>query len=265
MLFAMCFVTLCGCEGRPVSRPDDTGPITVGVASWADEFNGPAGSPPDPTVWGFDTGNNGGWGNGELESYTSNSENVHLDGEGHLVIRVVAERERYTSARLKTQGRRLAQFGQLEARIKLPTGIGIWPAFWMLGQSFTGSNWPAVGEIDIMEARGSEPGRVLAAVHGPQYSGASGISATYSLPSHSGDDFHTFTLNWEPASLRFSVDGTVYHVVTPALLPPGAPWVFDQPFFVLLNVAVGGNFVGPPDASTQFPQEMLVDYVRYMR
>lgn len=233
-------------------------------AAWSDEFNGPEGTLPDATMWTYDLGNNGGWGNGELQSYTSNRNNVRLDGAGHLVIRVESTADGFTSARVKTQGRRLVHYGRVEARIKLPVGPGIWPAFWMLGASFNGRNWPQCGEIDVMEYRGSQPSTVLGTIHGPQYSGGAGISGSYHLPAATFDgDFHTFAALWEPGSIRFTVDGSVYHSVTPQQIPAGAPWVFDQPFFVLLNVAVGGAFPGAPDGSTKFPQEMIVDYVRY--
>ena len=251
-----------GCA-NPVSPAKSAASNTSG--SWADEFDGPAGAPPSASSWTYDLGNNGGWGNGEIQRYDIN--NARLDGLGHLVIRVESSPSGYTSARLKTQGLRLAQFGRVEARIKLPSGQGIWPAFWMLGGSFNGSNWPDCGEIDIMESKGSRPGTVYGTVHGPQYSGGSGISGTYTLRSDGSfaDDFHTFAVEWAPVSLQFLVDGAVYHSATPQRLPPSALWVFDQSFFVLLNVAVGGNFVGAPDATTRFPQEMLVDYVRYIR
>jgi beta-glucanase (GH16 family) len=258
------FVVACGGASTksPVSSSNNS---MDAIAAWADEFDGPGGAFPDSSRWTYDLGNNGGWGNGELQQYTATRDNVRLDGQGHLVIRVESTGTGYTSARLKTQGLRAVQFGRLEARIKLPVGRGIWPAFWMLGSSFNGSNWPQCGEIDVMEFRGSEPTVVHGTVHGPQYSGGQGISASYSLPAGASfsDDFHTFAVQWEPGLIRFLVDGTVYHTVTPQQIPAGAPWVFDQRFFVLLNVAVGGNFVGPPDATTSFPQEMVVDYVRY--
>jgi beta-glucanase (GH16 family) len=249
---------------------DDRNPLTAAPTSlqdaiaWADEFDGPAGSRPDPRSWTYDLGNNRGWGNNELQSYTAETDNARLDGQGHLVLRVESTSAGYTSARIKTQGLRLVKFGRIEARIKLPRGQGIWPAFWMLGGSFNGSNWPQCGEIDIVEYKGSETGRVHSTVHGPSYSGGRGITATYNLPSGDfSDAFHVFAIAWTPGSIRFFVDDVMYHAVTAAELPSGASWVFDQPFFLLLNVAVGGNFVGRPDDTTQFPQEMIVDYVRY--
>ncbi len=253
-------VNACGGPSVTVTSPSGLQDSTP----WSDEFDGPAGTLPDPSRWSYDLGNNGGWGNGELQSYTANRNNVHLDGDGHLVIRVESTADGYTSARLKTQGLRLTHFGRVEARMKLPVGQGIWPAFWMLGTSFNGRNWPQCGEIDVMEYRGNQPSVVHGTVHGPQYSGGGGITASFNLPTGNfADDFHTFAVLWEPGSIKFTVDGAVYQSVTPQQIPAGAPWVFDQQFFVLLNVAVGGGFAGAPDSSTKLPQEMIVDYVRY--
>jgi beta-glucanase (GH16 family) len=169
-----------------------------------------------------------------------------------------------TSARLKTQGLFAAQYGKVEARIKLPSGQGIWPAFWMLGTSITNVGWPACGEIDIMENIGREPSINHGTVHGPGYSGGKGITARYTLPAGQtfAQDFHVFAIQWASQTITFSVDGNVYATVTRASLPSGAAWVFDNPFFLLLNVAVGGTFPGNPDATTTYPQEMVVDYVR---
>jgi uncharacterized protein (TIGR03437 family) len=231
---------------------------------WSDEFNGPANTSPDATKWTYDTGNNGGWGNNELENYTNLPENAHMDGNGDLVIHVEQGSAGYFSARLKTQGLFAVQYGRVEARIKLPSGQGIWPAFWMLGADIPSVGWPQCGEIDIMENRGSEPGTNHGSVHGPGYSGGSAKTSTYLLNTGRSfsDDFHTFAVQWSPASIQFYVDGTSYETVTSASIPNGAQWVFDSPFFILLNVAVGGNFAGAPNATTQFPQDMLVDYVR---
>jgi beta-glucanase (GH16 family) len=164
---------------------------------------------------------------------------------------------------LKTQGIFSAQYGRIEVRAKLPFGQGLWPAFWMLGTNITSVGWPQCGEIDIMEAIGREPSTNHGTLHGPGYSGGSGVTAAYTLPGGQrfSDDFHVFAIQWAPQTVTFSVDGNVYATVTPAALR-GAPWVFDNRFFLVLNVAVGGTFPGNPDATTQFPQEMTVDYVR---
>ena len=228
---------------------------------WSDEFDGPAGAAPDAAKWVHDLGDRG-WGNKELENYTGSRDNSYLDGSGNLIIEARRPTPgHYTSARLKTQTKFAVEYGKIEARIKLPAGQGIWPAFWMLG---TGGGWPRSGEIDIMENIGKEPGIVHATVHGPGYSDGKGISQSYSLAGSQrfADEFHVFALEWSESSLRFSVDGHLYHTVTPASLPGDTSWVFNHPFFLLLNVAVGGSWPGNPDATSSFPQKMLVDYVR---
>lgn len=262
----MCGGQKSSASQSPAPTPSPT-PIPSGPwqLSWSDDFNGADGSRPDESLWTYDLGGNG-WGNQELETYTSSTDNVQLDGQGHLVIRVLSAAGAYSSARLKTQGRFTAQYGHLEARIKLPAGRGIWPAFWMLGANIPTAGWPACGEVDIMEHIGSQPSVNHGAAHGPGYSGGSAKNATYVLPANArfADAFHTFAIDWAPGTIAFLVDGAVYHTVTRATIPAGTAWVFDAPFFLLLNVAVGGTFPGPPDATTTFPQEMVVDYVRYV-
>src|ERR1700736_5908612 len=237
---------------------------------WSDEFNGPNGSAVDSTKWTTETGG-GGWGNNELEYYTSRLENASRLN-GNLVIKVMKEKytgadgvtRNYTSARLKTQGKFSQAYGRFEARIKIPRGQGIWPAFWMLGNDVEKPGWPDCGEIDIMENIGKEPALVHGTIHGPGYSGANGLGDPYALPAGEpvADNFHVFAVEWEPYAIGFYVDGHLYATRTPADLPKGTKWVYDHPFFLLLNVAVGGGWPGNPDASTVFPQTMLVDYVR---
>jgi beta-glucanase (GH16 family) len=230
---------------------------------WSDEFNGAPKSPPDPAKWTYDLGG-GGWGNRELEVYTNSVDNVFQDGEGHLVIRALKTDAGFTSGRIKTHGKFDFQYGRIEARLKIPFGQGIWPAFWMLGSDIPSVGWPNCGEIDIMENIGKEPATVHGTVHGPGYSGGNGISGK--LDSNSGqrfaDDFHVYAMVWEPNSIQFFVDGSLYHRVTPANLPSGAKWVYDHSFFFLLNVAVGGSWPGNPDETSTFPQAMIVDWVR---
>ena len=240
---------------------------------WADEFSGPANSPPDSTKWGYDIGNgspdNPGWGNNEKETYTNSTANAFQDGKGHLIIRALNDNGNYTSARLKTQGAFTFTYGKVEARIKLPYAQGIWPAFWMLGADISTVSWPASGEIDVTENFGVQNNDASVnhgTIHGPGYAGA-GVSATYTLPANRqiSADFHVFSIDWEPGSIEFLVDGNSYLKTTPASLPSGGQWVFDNnPMFLLLNVAVGGSPapVGDPGATTQFPQDMLIDYVR---
>jgi beta-glucanase (GH16 family) len=240
---------------------------------WSDEFNGPDGSPVDRAKWTSATGGEG-WGNQELEYYTARPQNAIQQG-GHLVITALAEKytgpdgvaRDYTSARLKTEGKFSQRYGRFEARIRIPRGQGLWPAFWMLSADSRKHPWPQGGEIDIMENIGKEPGLVHGTIHGPGYSGEHGISASFALPSGAdfADDFHLYAVEWAPKSIRFYVDDHLYATRTPADLPQGAKWVYRRPFFLLLNVAVGGDWPGNPDASTVFPQSMLVDYVRVYR
>lgn len=224
---------------------------------WSDEFDGMNGSPPDPTKWMFDVGG-GGWGNSELETYTNRTENAYLQ-DGLLVIQVLQETytgpdnitRDYTSVRLKTQGLHQWTFGRVEARMKLPYGQGLWPAFWMLGSDFGQVDWPESGEIDIMENIGREPSIIHGTVHGPGYSDDNGISSPYRLAGGQrfADDFHVFTIEWEANVIRFYVDDNLYATRTPADLPSGANSVFNKPFFIILNVAVGGDWPGNPDST----------------
>ena len=220
-----------------------------------------------------DTGGHG-FGNQERQFYTTRAENVALDGDGHLVITARAEPPssayacwygscRYTSTRLKTKGLFAQAYGRFEARIRVPRGQGIWPAFWMLGDDIDSVGWPQSGEIDILENIGREPAIVHGTLHGPGYSGAQSISRADTLTSGAyADDFHVFAIEWRPNEILWFVDGRQYHRMTPADLTQEKKWVFDHPFFLLLNVAVGGLWPGDPDASSTYPQQMVVDYVR---
>jgi beta-glucanase (GH16 family) len=238
--------------------------------AWAEEFDGPAGAPPDPRTWRPETGGHG-WGNAELQYYTADPGNAALDGAGHLAITVLpagpelaAARYdgcRYTSARLITQGLKAFRYGLIEASIKIPGGRGIWPACWLLGTDMDHVGWPGCGEIDIMENFGIDPARVQGNVHGPGFSGGDGISSALDAGTPLSDDFHAYAIRWEPDRIRWYLDQTCYHTVTTADLR-GHPWLFDHDFYLLLNVAVGGIASVPPDSSTTFPQTMLVDYVR---
>jgi len=239
------------------------------VLSWSDEFNGANGSAPDAAKWAIETGGHG-WGNGELEYYTSRSQNLHQEN-GHLVIQAIKERyvgpegieRNYTSGRLKTAGRFSQQYGRFEARIQIPSGRGVWPAFWLLGEDYPTVGWPACGEIDIMESVGSEPMTIRGTLHGPGYSGGHALTVVHQVaPDHKADSFHIFAVEWQPREIRFYVDDTLFAVKTPADIPAGGRWVFDHPFFIILNLAVGGSMPGNPDDATEFPKRMLVDYVR---
>jgi beta-glucanase (GH16 family) len=243
------------------------------VLVWSDEFNGANGSGVDASKWVSETGGSG-WGNQELEYYTSRTQNASQQ-DGNLAIKAVREKytgadgvtREFTSARLKTQERFSQTYGRFEARIKIPGGQGMWPAFWMLGDDIDKNPWPACGEIDIMENIGKEPGTVHGSIHGPGYIGDTGLEAPYKLPEGQrfADDFHVFAVEWEPDAIRLYVDDHLYSSRTRADMKPGWKWAFDHPFFLLLNVAVGGDWPGNPDATSVFPQTMLVDYVRVYR
>ncbi|HEY4618425.1 MAG TPA: glycoside hydrolase family 16 protein [Flavobacterium sp.] len=219
---------------------------------------------PNSAIWGYDLGTGAdGWGNNELQFYTNRTENVKVEN-GYLLITAKKESysgSSYTSARLTTKGLFEQAYGRFEARIRLPYGQGIWPAFWLLGANIDEVGWPKCGEIDIMEYRGQEPTKVLGTVHGPGYFGATSISKSYSLVNDRFDtDFHIFGIEWGPEYINYYVDDVLYNQITPASV--NGEWVFDHPFYIIINLAVGGNFVGAPNSGTVFPQTMLVDYVR---
>jgi beta-glucanase (GH16 family) len=244
---------------------------------WSDEFNGvTVPSAPDSANWVYETGARG-WGNNELETYCAHGSskspcdpaqpNAFTDKDGYLHIVARSDgKGNYTSARLKSEGLKSFAYGRIEARIKIPKGQGFWPAFWMLGDNIGKVAWPACGELDIMENIGKEPGTIHGSVHGTGFTGTA-IGLPYTLPHGAafGDAFHTYGLLWSPKKIAYYVDDptNVYATFTPADLPKGAIWPFDDgKYFFLLNLAVGGDWPGSPDATSQFPQEMLVDYVR---
>jgi len=265
---------------------------------WQDEFAQPIGTGPAPSKWTHDLGDHG-WGNAELQRYTDSRENAFVvadpeatDGRA-LVIRAMQEAQEgrdgegcYTSARIKTQEKFAAKFGRIEARLKLPKGQGVWAAFWTLGETIDERGWPECGEIDIMESLGHEPDKVYGTIHGPGHSGGDNqTTAHYHIGQRDidGDSvgdlqspdfqavaktdfstgYHVFAVEWRPGRIEWFVDGERYHSLTPADLPEGARWVFDDtPQFILLNLAVGGLWPKYPDATTEFPQDYRIDYVR---
>jgi beta-glucanase (GH16 family) len=169
----------------------------------------------------------------------------------------------YTSARLKTEGLFTQALGRFEIRARIPRGQGIWPAFWMLGADIGTVSWPGCGEIDIMENVGKEPAVNHGSLHGPGYSGGNPLTGQYKLPSGAlADAFHLYAVEWEEGVIRFYVDDNLYETRHASDVPSGARWVYDHPFFMILNIAIGGAFPGAPDATTQLPQTMTVDYVR---
>jgi beta-glucanase (GH16 family) len=265
------FIILPLARLEPGAQQAAPGPSTHSgwVLAWSDEFNGPDGSEPDPSKWIVERGGNG-WGNHELEYYTARRQNVRQEN-GNLVITAIKERftgpdgvqRDYTSGRLNTGGRFSQRYGRFEARIQVPSGEGLWPAFWLLGSDFFSLGWPACGEIDVMENRGSEPATIYGSLHGPGYSRENPVIAAFTAPAgRFSDQFHIFAIEWEPQLIRFFVDDNLYASKTTADLPAGKPWVYDHAVFILLSLAVGGDFPGRPNDSTSFPQRMLVDYVR---
>lgn len=226
---------------------------------WHDEFDGDT---IDTANWTYDLGA-GGWGNGEAEHYTNRPENARLE-DGMLVIEARQEQYRgsyYTSARLKTQGLQEFQYGRIEAHLKVPAGRGLWPAFWMLGSNFEEVGWPDCGEIDIMEYIGREPDLILGTMHGPGYAGALGLSKWNRQDYDIADDFHTYAIEWDEDQITWFYDGVAYSTYTRSDIGD-REWVFDQPFFIILNLAVGGTLPGPVGLDTVFPAQYLVDYVR---
>lgn len=227
-----------------------------------DEFD--TNGAPNSAIWTYDigTGSNG-WGNNELEYYTNSSDNVKVE-DGMLQITAKKQAfmgSEYTSARLLTKGLFEQKYGRFEARIKMPWGQGIWPAFWLLGADSDTVTWPLCGEIDIMEYKGQEPTVTHGTVHGPGYSGATAITKSYDLINNRFDtDFHIFGIEWGKNYINFYVDDVLYNQITPDKVT--GEWVYDKPFYIILNLAVGGNYVGSPNNETTFPQTMLVDYVR---
>ncbi len=251
---------------------------------WSDEFD-PASALPNPANWTYETGA-GGWGNHEFETYCAptstqapcdaNHPNASVAPDGYLHItarrspaspaQLPAQQPTWTSARLLSKGLQTFQYGRIEARIRIPSGPGVWPAFWMLGADIDTHPWPASGELDIMENIGKEPTEIHGSVHGSGFTGLA-LGKPFQLPSAPpfAAAFHTFGLLWSPGRIQYYVDDPThpYATFTPADLPPGAVWPFDsRRFFLLLNLAIGGDWPGPPDASTPTPSEMLVDYVR---
>ncbi|MGL2963572.1 glycoside hydrolase family 16 protein [Flavobacterium sp. RSB2_4_14] len=227
-----------------------------------DEFD--VNGAPNSSFWSYNigTGTNG-WGNNELQYYTDRPQNIVVEN-GNLKITAIEELylgSSYTSARIYSKGKIEQKYGRIEARIKLPWGKGIWPAFWMLGANSDTVAWPQCGEIDILEYIGNQPTEIFGSVHGPGYSGGSAITKTFSLLNDRFDnDFHIFGIEWGENYINYYVDDVLYNQITPADVP--GEWVFNQPFYIILNVAVGGNLPGSPNSETDFPQTMLVDYIR---
>jgi beta-glucanase (GH16 family) len=268
-------LSLAGCTEKKSSPPPITPPTTTEVNAeardysqyteqvWSDEFTNSA---IDQSKWAYEIGG-GGWGNNELEYYTNSPDNAFVSN-GSLIIqanRQVQGSNNYTSARLITKGKKSFQFGRIDVRAKLPQGQGIWPAIWMLGSDIDTNNWPVCGEIDIMELRGQQPDRFLSTMHygtGPNDHRYKGCPDQVLANGTFSDAFHVFSMVRSKDMMRFYLDGTLYYTFTSS---DASPYPFNNPFFMILNVAVGGNFLGNPNASTVFPQQMQVDYVKYFQ
>jgi beta-glucanase (GH16 family) len=250
-LLALLPLLLSSCSGgSPAPRPWQL--------VWSDEFDG---ATLDATKWTVDLGSD--FGTGQQDYDTDRPDNVSVTG-GQLALTARQESysgHAYTSGRIETNAHFAQAYGRFEARIRVPEGQGMWPAFWLLGNNYGDVGWPACGEIDVMEVRGAEPTTAVGSLHGP---GGNNLTGAYTLPAGAklSDDFHTFAVEWEPGVVRWYVDGALYETRTASTLPRSQPWVFDHPFFVILDLAVGGQFGGEASASTPFPQAMQVDYVR---
>ncbi|MGH7531277.1 MAG: glycoside hydrolase family 16 protein [Gemmatimonadales bacterium] len=266
------------CAGAVPSRPAADGAREL---VWSDEFDGPAGARVDSLTWRHDTADGCaagicGWGNNEKQYYTSAAENVALDGRGHLVITARQAPPglacyygpcRYTSAKITTRGTlALPPGSRVEARIKLPAGQGLWPAFWMLGAGYPETPWPACGELDVMEYRGSTPTATSSAVHGPGYSGNTPFAHRHTLQhGRFADEFHIFAVEWDSLIARFYVDGAPHYTVSRGELERSGRSILHQPFFMILNLAVGGHFDGDPASDAILPASLVIDYVRVFR
>ena len=260
----------------PDAAPTDAAPDSAlpgWTLTWSDEFDGADGSAADPSKWNQETGNSGWSNNQEREYYTPGTANAVVQGGSLVITATDADAGaytcqygtcQYTSARFNTSGKFEQAYGRFEARIQIPRGQGLWPAFWTLGNDIGTVGWPQCGEIDIMENVGKTPSTNYGSMHGPGYSGAHPLTGSYSLSDGGAlaDGFHVYAVEWATGTVSFYVDDILYETRTPADVPDGDVWVYDHPFFVILNVAVGGGFPGDPDGTTVFPQTMKVDYVR---
>jgi beta-glucanase (GH16 family) len=241
-----------------------SGHASASAGAVFDDFDGAEGSRPNAGIWDYDPGNPSS-ANHQLQNYTDSTENIRLDGQGHLVIQAIRSGNGYTSGRLVTRGKVDMRYGRISARIKMPSGQGIWPAFWMLGSDYGNVGWPECGEVDLMELVNVGT-RYNVTLHGPQgksdYLNGSGVRANGPITDLT-NDFHVYWMNWQPDSITIGVDDITLGAFTPASLPDGAQWVFNHPMYAVLNVAVGGDWPGPPNDSTPFPATMLVDWFRY--
>jgi beta-glucanase (GH16 family) len=255
-----------GCASAPAATPTPAPTPTPDWVRpgwelvWSDEFDG---TEINSEYWTHEVGGDG-WGNGENQYYTDAPTNSFIE-DGNLVIEAVEENfsgKLWTSARLSSQEKVAVQYGRVEARARIPVGQGLWPAFWMLGTDIDEVGWPFAGEIDIMENIGSEPNIIHGTVHGPGYFGANGVGNAKTLPAGERytDNFHVFAIEWEEDEIRWYMDDELYHKITPNTVP--GEWVYNHEFYLILNLAVGGEWPGYPGRDTEFPARFEVDYVR---
>lgn len=251
--------TIVAPEPEPI---DDSGDWDL---VWSDEFDGDT---IDETSWTYDIGG-WGWGNGEAQYYTDRPENARID-DGLLVITLRQEQienSYYTSARLKTQGLREFQYGRIEARMKVPSGSGTWPAFWMLGATFDNddgdpaTDWPQAGEIDVMEHVGRKPQVTYGTIHGPGYAGAGSLGGWNTQDYDIAEDFHTYAIEWDEGGIEWFYDGEPFYEIGPDDIG-NREWVYDQPFFLIVNLALGGTFGGNIALDLEYPLHLYVDHVR---
>lgn len=225
---------------------------------WAEEFDGAELS---PEYWNFKVGDgcpeNCGWGNDESQIYTSSNHRIE---DGNLIITAAKTDSAYTSTRITTQGKMEFQYGRLEARAKLPTGQGVWPAIWLLGSNIGEVGWPLCGEIDILEYVGKEPGRVFTTLH-TQDSYGNSVNTRKTPIEGIEEGYHIYEMEWDPNQIQFFVDGTLVYTFAPEERTEEI-WPFDQPFYLIINMAIGGKFGGPEIDDSIFPQEFAIDYVR---
>jgi beta-glucanase (GH16 family) len=259
------FLMIASCD------PDETQRVaTFDNLVMQDEFD--TEGAPNSALWTYDIGtgpSNDGWGNNELQYYTDRTENVTVEN-GYLLLTAKEESfsgSSYTSARITSQGLFEQAYGRFEARIRVPYGKGYWPAFWLLGNDCAQNVWPQCGEIDIMEHLGDQPTTIFGSAHGPGFSAGEAITKEYVLANDRFDTgFHVFGIEWAPDYINYYVDDVLYQQITKEDVLEetngSGEWVFDHPFYIILNVAIGGNLPGAPNAETVFPQTMLVDYVR---
>lgn len=231
---------------------------------WSDEFDQVDGSLPDSNYWSYDVGG-WGWGNGESQYYTANrAKNARIEN-GQLLIEMHKENysgSQYTSARLLTENKFDFQYGRVESRLKVPDGgSGLWPAFWSLGEDFSTFGWPVCGEIDFMEYVSRDPYQIFGTIHGPGYEGGASYSGIYTFNEPVANQYHVFTVEWDENVIRWYVDDNLYHTARPSNIEPHN-WVFDHPFFLIFNLAIGGSFGGEIDPNITFPQQYWIDYVR---